>query len=351
MPITIKCQCGRLLKIPDKLAGRRVRCPKCDAAVDVPKSAAQAQPSTESEPVKPRTQEAKEDRAAKTTPPNKPDAINPAPADAVKQAALKQAALRKKSLKKAALQQESLKRENQAMAREQKGSSGKSPEPQSPQTGGSKTSKTSDRPTSGQPASQQAAHSPVKPESQEPPTSESAGKSPQTNDGGEEKKSRFKGAPPIANAKETRSATRGDADSKQDGKRTESGPTPVSPSAAKPGSQQKPGNRPTAPQSGKIRKDSPHAAVPPPLKKTPVTSGPKPPPLPNQRPSVDSKTSDIPAADPPKTTQDKSSRWRVNNETPASGHAGSASPVRPPQENEPTAAKKTSPDKPATKKT
>ncbi|MFT5527301.1 MAG: hypothetical protein ACI9HK_005283, partial [Pirellulaceae bacterium] len=54
---------------------------------------------------------------------------------------------------------------------------------------------------------------------------------------------------------------------------------------------------------------------------------------------------------PPKTTQDKSSRWRVNNETPASGHAGSASPVRPPQENEPTAAKKTSPDKPATKKT
>ena len=40
MPIEIRCQCGKKLKVPDKLAGRMVACPGCSAQVQVPSLAA-----------------------------------------------------------------------------------------------------------------------------------------------------------------------------------------------------------------------------------------------------------------------------------------------------------------------
>ncbi len=36
MPIEIRCQCGKKLKAPDKLAGRTVNCPGCNAQIQVP---------------------------------------------------------------------------------------------------------------------------------------------------------------------------------------------------------------------------------------------------------------------------------------------------------------------------
>ena len=40
MPIEIRCQCGKKLKAPDKLAGRTVNCPGCNAQIQVPALAA-----------------------------------------------------------------------------------------------------------------------------------------------------------------------------------------------------------------------------------------------------------------------------------------------------------------------
>lgn len=39
MPITFTCTCGKMLRVKDELAGRKVRCPECTAAVAVPQSA------------------------------------------------------------------------------------------------------------------------------------------------------------------------------------------------------------------------------------------------------------------------------------------------------------------------
>ena len=36
MPITFSCGCGRSLKVADELAGKRVRCPACNATAEVP---------------------------------------------------------------------------------------------------------------------------------------------------------------------------------------------------------------------------------------------------------------------------------------------------------------------------
>ena len=40
MPIEIRCQCGKKLRVPDKLAGRMVNCPGCNAQLQVPALAA-----------------------------------------------------------------------------------------------------------------------------------------------------------------------------------------------------------------------------------------------------------------------------------------------------------------------
>ena len=36
MPIRVICQCGQTLNVPDNLAGKGVKCPKCQGAVRVP---------------------------------------------------------------------------------------------------------------------------------------------------------------------------------------------------------------------------------------------------------------------------------------------------------------------------
>jgi len=36
MPIHVRCSCGKLLKVNDKLAGTRGRCPACGQVLDVP---------------------------------------------------------------------------------------------------------------------------------------------------------------------------------------------------------------------------------------------------------------------------------------------------------------------------
>ena len=36
MPITLKCPCGKTLRVADENAGRRVKCPACAAVLDAP---------------------------------------------------------------------------------------------------------------------------------------------------------------------------------------------------------------------------------------------------------------------------------------------------------------------------
>lgn len=40
MPLKIKCDCGQVLSVPETAAGKKVKCPKCQKAVDVPASSA-----------------------------------------------------------------------------------------------------------------------------------------------------------------------------------------------------------------------------------------------------------------------------------------------------------------------
>ncbi len=46
MPITLNCPCGKTLRVPDASAGKRARCPVCQAVIDIP-----APPPPEPEPV------------------------------------------------------------------------------------------------------------------------------------------------------------------------------------------------------------------------------------------------------------------------------------------------------------
>src|SRR4051812_7209716 len=39
MPIPVRCACGNAFRVPDHLAGKRVRCPKCAHPVPVPVAA------------------------------------------------------------------------------------------------------------------------------------------------------------------------------------------------------------------------------------------------------------------------------------------------------------------------
>ena len=45
MPIRVQCICGELIDAPERLAGREVRCPRCNRLVLVPGAAAQARPT------------------------------------------------------------------------------------------------------------------------------------------------------------------------------------------------------------------------------------------------------------------------------------------------------------------
>lgn len=46
MPIQVKCSCGKSLAVPDKYAGKRIKCPGCESALTVPAQAAAAKPAT-----------------------------------------------------------------------------------------------------------------------------------------------------------------------------------------------------------------------------------------------------------------------------------------------------------------
>ncbi len=48
MPIRVKCRCGKTLKTPNGLAGKRVNCPACGASVDVPGQTQQTDKPSES---------------------------------------------------------------------------------------------------------------------------------------------------------------------------------------------------------------------------------------------------------------------------------------------------------------
>jgi hypothetical protein len=47
MPITFNCTCGKTLRVPDAHAGRRAKCPVCNAVVAIPAP----EPPPEPEPV------------------------------------------------------------------------------------------------------------------------------------------------------------------------------------------------------------------------------------------------------------------------------------------------------------
>lgn len=80
MPIKLKCSCGQVLNVPDSLAGKTGKCPKCQAALKIPaaapaSSAAGATPAAAKPGAKPAAAAAKPTAA-------KPAPAKPAPAAA-----------------------------------------------------------------------------------------------------------------------------------------------------------------------------------------------------------------------------------------------------------------------------
>lgn len=47
MPIKVKCACGKVLNAPDKLAGKKAKCPGCQQVITIPASSAAAPDSAE----------------------------------------------------------------------------------------------------------------------------------------------------------------------------------------------------------------------------------------------------------------------------------------------------------------
>ena len=45
MPIKLKCSCGQVLSVPDNLAGKSGKCPKCQKSIQIPNPAAKATPT------------------------------------------------------------------------------------------------------------------------------------------------------------------------------------------------------------------------------------------------------------------------------------------------------------------
>ena len=39
MPLNVKCNCGKMLKVPEAMAGKRGRCPACNGVVAIPSEA------------------------------------------------------------------------------------------------------------------------------------------------------------------------------------------------------------------------------------------------------------------------------------------------------------------------
>lgn len=81
MPIKLKCSCGQTLTVPDALAGKTGKCPKCQAAIKIP-SPAQGDAETKPAGAKPQPAPAAAKSAPAAAKPAaaKPAAAKPAPA-------------------------------------------------------------------------------------------------------------------------------------------------------------------------------------------------------------------------------------------------------------------------------
>lgn len=56
MPISLKCNCGQVLKVPDTMAGKSGKCPKCQAMIKIPATTGPAKPAEQApKPTKPAT--------------------------------------------------------------------------------------------------------------------------------------------------------------------------------------------------------------------------------------------------------------------------------------------------------
>ncbi len=65
MPIRVQCQCGQSLNVPDQMAGKSGKCPKCSAVIKIPAaSPATAQPTPNPGAAKGKTEKLKATAAA-----------------------------------------------------------------------------------------------------------------------------------------------------------------------------------------------------------------------------------------------------------------------------------------------
>lgn len=71
MPITLKCSCGQVLNVPDSMAGKSGKCPKCKATIKIPTGGSEASPA-QSKPAaaqpKPAAAQPKKSEAAASKP-------------------------------------------------------------------------------------------------------------------------------------------------------------------------------------------------------------------------------------------------------------------------------------------
>ena len=84
MPIKLKCDCGQVLNVPDAMAGKTGKCPKCQKALKIPAGSAASPAAAQQAAAKPE--------------PAKPEPAKQAPANTSKPSAPNQAALHTSSL-------------------------------------------------------------------------------------------------------------------------------------------------------------------------------------------------------------------------------------------------------------
>ena len=89
MPIKLKCDCGQVLNVPDAMAGKTGKCPKCQKALKIPAGSAASPAAGQQATAKPET--AKPETA-------KPETAKPAAPSPSKPAAPSQAAVQTSSL-------------------------------------------------------------------------------------------------------------------------------------------------------------------------------------------------------------------------------------------------------------
>ncbi|MDQ7780835.1 MAG: hypothetical protein RDV41_14155, partial [Planctomycetota bacterium] len=53
MAITVSCACGKVMSVPDSLAGKKGKCPGCQAVITIPVPGGAPAPSTKAAPAAP----------------------------------------------------------------------------------------------------------------------------------------------------------------------------------------------------------------------------------------------------------------------------------------------------------